>query len=290
MFLTIKDIIKKDANTALLLIDIGAMGFCDLLTEIPERAMNIGIFEPGTVGIAAGMSLRGITPIIYGISPFIVERALEQLKLDFAYQKLGGNFVTTGAAYDFSTLGYSHYCAEDIGILRLIPGFEFIAPGTPKQFDVLFRETYSNGNPTYFRLSDYSNRTECQVSFGRANIIKKGSKATVIAVSTMLDAVMEACFNEDVTILYYTTLVPFDHFTLRENCPSKKVLLCEPHYSGALVEEVIESLAPDPVRIEAIGIPRKIIRDYGTKLEKDIAYGFTPNNISDRVKKLINEN
>ena len=105
----IREMITNCKDTALLLIDIGSYPFRDLIKAEPERVRNIGIFEPGTIGVAAGLSLSGIIPTVYGVSPFIVQRSLEQLKLDFVYQKIGGNFITTGASYDFSTLGYSHY-------------------------------------------------------------------------------------------------------------------------------------------------------------------------------------
>lgn len=288
MFKTVSEIIRNDEKSSLLLVDIGAMGFQKELNDIPERAMNIGIFEDGIIGVAAGMALRGMIPIVYGIAPFIVQRALEQLKLDFAYQKLGGNFLTTGAAYDFSTLGYSHYCPEDIGILKMIPGFEFIAPGSSREFDTLFRSTYENGNPTYFRLSDYVNTNVCDVEFGKATIIKQGTQATVVAISTMLDIVIEACKDMDVTILYYTTLMPFDGRTLAENCPSGKILLCEPHYYGSLTQDIVDALHPNSIKIDYVGIPRVIIRNYGTKIEKDEHFGLTSENISRKLEKLIN--
>ena len=84
---TVREIIRNREDTALLLVDIGAYPFRDLLEQYPKRAKNIGIFEAGTVSLAAGLSLAGITPVLYGISPFIVQRALEQIKLDFVYQK-----------------------------------------------------------------------------------------------------------------------------------------------------------------------------------------------------------
>ena len=46
----------------------------------------------------------------------------------------------------------------------------------------------------------------------------------------LLDKVIEACKNLDVTILYYTTIYPFDKNTLKNNCESGKIFLCEPYY------------------------------------------------------------
>lgn len=289
MIETVSKIITQDKNTSLFLVDIGVYGFKNILEQYPQRAMNIGIFEDGMIGVAAGLSLSGIIPIVYGISPYICCRAFEQLKLDFGYQKLGGNFITTGASYDFSTLGYSHYCPEDFGLIKMIPGFEFIAPGTAEEFKILFEQSYNNGNPTYFRLSDYPNKFKYNVEFGKANIIKMGSKATVIAVSTILDEVIEACKYEDVTILYYTTLAPFDYEILSQNCQSNKVLLCEPNYYGLLTQEVVDSLKPNAIKIEYVGLPHEIFRNYGTKQEKDIYYGLTVENIKNKLKILIGE-
>ena len=274
MISSVSNVIASNENTALFLVDIGVWAFRDVLTKFPQRAMNVGIFEDGLISVAAGMSLAGITPFIYGISPFILGRAYEQLKLDFCYQKVGGNFITTGAAYDFPKLGYSHYCAEDVELAKTLPGLEFIAPGSQKEFKQLFNQTWADGRPTYYRLSDHPNAIESDVEFGRANVIKRGNNATVIAVSTMLDIVLEACRDKDVTILYYTTLEPFDYGTLRENYSGGKIILCEPHYSGALSRDIDIALSDRPHTVECFGVPREIDRSYGTKSDKDQHFDF----------------
>lgn len=291
MIESVTKLIREDKRTCLLLADIGVWGFHELLSECSDRAWNIGIFEDGMISVAAGMALQGMIPIIYGISPFIVDRALEQLKLDFVYQKCGGNFITTGAAYDFSTLGYSHYCQEDIGVLKMIPGMEFLAPGSPNEFKVLFEKAYSNGMPSYFRLSDDPNLHSVDIEFGKASLIKRGRKATVIVVSTMLDVAIEACKDEDVTILYYTTLQPFDIDAIRGNCESGKILLCEPHYEGSLTYEVTKAFegSGQPIIIEYIGMPLEVLRTYGTKKEKDKALGLTVKAIKNKLSLLISE-
>lgn len=39
--------------------------------------------------LSAGLALSGIVPTVYGITPFIAQRSLEQLKLDYIYQNVG---------------------------------------------------------------------------------------------------------------------------------------------------------------------------------------------------------
>jgi len=284
---TVREIIRNREDTALLLADIGAYPFRDLLEKYPKRAKNIGIFEAGTVSLAAGLSLAGITPVLYGISPFIVQRALEQIKLDFVYQKTGGNFITTGAAYDFSTLGYSHYCPEDVATLRLLPGIEILTPGTPEQFATLFHACCFNGKPSYFRMTDHSCKAQVPVVFGKAAVLKRGTRATVIAAAEQLDATLEACAGLDVTILYYTTLAPFDRQTLYRELVGGKVFVSAPFYAGSLYPEIMEGAVGKPVQIDGAEIPLEILRNYGTKEDKDKALGLDAAGIYQKLKDFL---
>jgi transketolase len=250
--------------------------------------MNIGIYEDGMMSIAAGMASRGLTPTIFGIQPYIVDRTIEQLKMDFTYPKLGVNIVGTCAAVDAPKYGYSHYCPEDIGLIKQFPGAEFVAPGTAKQFLQLFNAAYRDGHPTFFRISDFPNvKYDIDVNFGKAEVIQKGKKAVVIAVSVMLDEVMKVCCNEDITVLYYTTLEPFDYAILEENCPCGRVLVCEPHFSGALDADIIKALNGRSIKITHVGFPREIFRNYGTYQEKLSYYGLTAENILVQLKNIL---
>lgn len=284
------EMLSQHEETALLLIDIGAFPFRDLMKQFPNRIRNIGIFEPGTIGIASGLSLAGITPTVYGISPFIAQRSLEQLKLDFVYQQLGGNFITTGASYDFSTLGYSHYCPEDVATLRLLPGLEILTPGTPAQFTELFKACCLNGKPSYFRMTDHCNALQVDVMFGKAAVLKKGKSATVITSAEALDATMAACDNLDVTVLYYTTMAPFDSQTLRENFEGGKVFISTPYYVGSLTADVVSALRGSSVQIEEAGVPLEVLRSYGTKADKDLRLGLTRDSIKSKLEMFINKN
>jgi transketolase len=282
--------IRNEPDTVYFTVDIGMWAIRDILEEFPDRATNVGIYEDGMISIAAGMARRGLVPTIFGIQPYLIERAFEQIKMDLCYQKLGVNIIGTGAAVDYPKYGYSHYCAEDSGIIKMLPSAEFIAPGTAKQFIQLFDATYRNGHPTFFRVSDHPNvKYDVDVTFGRGELIQAGKKATVIAVSVMLDEVMKVCAGEDVTVLYYTTLEPFDRETLAEHCPGGKVLVCEPHFSGTLDYDILEALKGRPVQIEHVGFPREIFRNYGTYNEKLAFYGLTAENIQKKLQALITQ-
>ncbi|WP_312612970.1 alpha-ketoacid dehydrogenase subunit beta [Oscillibacter sp.] len=284
----VAEMIRSEPDTTYFTVDIGMWAIRDVLRDYPARCTNVGIYEDGMFSVAAGMARRGLVPTIFGIQPYLIERTLEQIKMDFAYQKLGVNVVGTGAAVDYPKYGYSHYCAEDAAVIKQIPGCEFVAPGSAKQFLQLFDQSYRNGHPTFFRVSDHPNTVhDPDVEFGKAVVVQRGSRATVIAVSVMLDMVMEACAGQDVTVLYYTTLEPFDGKTLAENCPSGKVLLCEPEYAGTLDHDVLSALSGRPVQIDSVAFPREIFRNYGTYDEKMEHYGLTAERIRQTLGALV---
>lgn len=283
---TVEEMLAKDDRTVLLLGDIGVFGFRKSFELYRDRVFNIGILEQSTIGLAAGLNMSGLIPTIHTIAPFITERCFEQIKNDFGYQRLGGNIVSVGASYDYSALGCTHHCPADIPILMNIPGIQIVVPGTPEDFHALFMQSYGNDKMTYFRLSERSNKNRFPVRFGKINVVKKGKKATVIAVGPLLDIVMAATKDMDVTVLYATTIRPFDLDALKKNMAGDRVLICEPYYSGAITGEAI-SASKKPLKIDLLGVPKEFLNGYGTPEQHDGYIGLTEKNIRNRLKRLI---
>ena len=280
---------NHDERVILLLNDIGVWAFRNLKEQYPNRVHNLGILEQASIGVAAGLSLVGFIPFFHTIAPFIVERGYEQLKDDFGYQNINGNFVSVGASFDYSGLGTTHYCPGDVGALMQIPNIQIILPGTAFEEDMLIKSAYNNESPTYYRLSEQSNTDEQEVIFGRANVIKRGTKATVIAVGTMLDKVINATKDLDITILYYTTIKPFDLDTLIKVAPNEKILLCEPYYYGALTNEILKAFSGKSVNIDFVGVPHEILHTYGSVKENEKYLGMTEKEIRSKLSKLMEE-
>lgn len=281
---TLEPLLNENKKLSILLGDIGVFGFKKAAQNHPDRVYNIGILEQATISLAAGMAKTGLIPVVHTIAPFLVERAFEQLKDDFCYQKLGGNFVSVGASYDYAALGCTHHCPGDIEIMKSIPGMEVVVPGTAAEFDSLFRQAYSNGHPTYFRLSERENAESYPVQFGKAHLVKKGSQATVIAIGPTLKNVLEATQGLDVTVLYYTTIAPFDSAALQENSKSSRIILIEPGYEGSLAREVSKAMGRTRFSLDSIGVPREFLTKYGKAEEHDQAIGMTATAIRTRIE------
>lgn len=281
---SIEHILSTDDRATLLLGDIGVFGFRNSFNKHPNRTYNIGILEQSTISLAAGMATIGLIPFVHTIAPFLVERALEQLKVDFGYQGLNGNFISVGASYDYAALGGTHHCAGDVAQLLTIPNMQIIIPGTSNEFNQLINQTYDNGSPTYYRLTEYENSYDNTVVFGKGTLIKSGSKATIICVGNMLNNVLEATKDLDVTILYYTSINPFDCELLLNNF-NEKIILVEPYYEGGLNYKINKTLKGFKYELVNIGVPHKFLTNYGTKLEHDINLSLNV----DGIKKTIEE-
>ena len=281
----VKSYLDSGSDLFILLGDIGVYSFKEISEKYPKNIENLGTIEQSMIGIAAGISIGGSIPIVHTIAPFLIERALEQLKIDFGYQKLRGNFLSVGGAFDYTGLGATHHCPADVNLIKSIPNFQCILPGNANEFEKLFHSTILNNYPTYIRLSDSSNSHQVNVEFGKASMIKNDGDIVLLVVGDMLDLTIEATINLPVTILYYTTLEPFDKECLQTYFKSK-IIIIGSFYIGTLVSDVIEALDSKKVIIESIAIHRDFIYKYGTKNELKEHMGFTVQKIKSTVKKL----
>jgi transketolase len=122
----IYELAKKDKRIVLLVGDIGYGIFDKFRKNIPERFFNMGICEQSLIGTAAGMSLEGLRPWVYTITPFLIERPFEQIKLDIDQQKT--NVKLIGFA-DYPKLGPTH---KELDAKKLMKLFSNISSYYPK--------------------------------------------------------------------------------------------------------------------------------------------------------------
>ncbi len=145
---------REDDRIFLLVCDMG-FGVADRFKEeFPGRICNVGMMEQATVGIAAGMAMAGLIPVVYSIVNFLVFRALEQIRNDVLIQGLNVKFIGTGANDYFRFLGSSHCCGQDdIRIMELIHMRVFDPYGEHLiGFQQMVREWITDTKAGYFRV------------------------------------------------------------------------------------------------------------------------------------------
>ncbi len=119
---------RKDKRIHLLVCDMG-FGVTDVFREeFPDRTLNVGMMEQATVGIAAGMAMTGLLPVVYSIVNFLAFRAIEQIRNDVVLQHLNVKFIATGVNNYFSFLGHSHCCGEDDKKIMNLIGMKVFDP------------------------------------------------------------------------------------------------------------------------------------------------------------------
>jgi len=284
---TTESLLAQDPRVVVLLGDIGVFAFRNAFAAYPQRVYNIGICEQAMTSLAAGLAKEGFLPVIHSIAPFVVERCLEQLKVDLCYQGFGAKIVSVGASYDYAALGCTHHCPADVSLLRSLPGMRILTPGTAAEFDTLFRAVYGDRQPAYFRLSERCNPAGAQVTFGKANVVRVGGRGMVLAVGPMLGPVLQATEELDVTVLYYTTVAPFDSETLQSHCLAGNVVVVEPFYVGTLAHDVSSALADRPIRLKSIGVPRLFSSNYGSAEQHDYACGLSHPQIRSSIERFL---
>ncbi|GAA2757761.1 transketolase family protein [Actinopolymorpha rutila] len=292
-------LLDEDPRTAVVLADISSDLFAESARRHPDRALNVGIREPLMLSVAGGLSLAGLRPIAHSYTPFLVERSFEQIKLDIGHQDARVVLVSVGASYDETQAGRTHQAPGDVALLDTLPGFAVHVPGHPDEVPALLRYAVAGDRSAYIRLSNRTNaaaRPAAVTADGRIDVVRRGSRALVLAVGPMLDPVLAATAGLDVTVGYAATVRPLDLAAVRElagtGAPGNAadVVLVEPYLAGTSVRLVDEALADRPHRTLALGVGRTEVRRYGTPEEHDVVHGLDPAGLRRSIDGFLSQN
>jgi transketolase len=269
---TMTDILDHDARVAVVIADISGDSLAPAAVAHPDRVINVGIREQAMIGVAAGLSLAGLRPVVHSYATFLVERPFEQIKLDLGHQDLGAVLVSIGGSYDAAGVGRTHQSPGDVALLDTVPGFTVHLPGHVAEVDRLLREAVMSDDRVYIRLSAQSNRVARPTAC--LSLVRRGTLGTVIGVGPLLDPVLEATEGMDVTVLYASTIRPFDSATLLATLGRADVVIVEELLAGTSLPAVSRALAHVPHRVLALGVQSSELRRYGSWSDHATAQGL----------------
>nr|WP_209648624.1 transketolase C-terminal domain-containing protein [Kibdelosporangium banguiense] len=281
----VKEELDRNPNLAVVTADISASAFDKARAQYPDRVVNVGIREQTMIGVAGGLALAGLRPVVHSYAPFLVERPFEQIKLDLGHQEVGAVLVSIGGSYDDPVWGRTHQAPGDVALIDSLPGWTVHVPGHWAEVEPLLRKALADDNRVYMRLSTRSNAESVSTSAGFA-AVRQGKDGVVIAVGPVLDQVLAAVSTLDVTVLYASTIRPFDHFGLltAARAASPNIVLVEPYLRGTSAHEVSNALVSMPHRLLSLGVERDTEpHAYGTPEDHDRIHGLHAEGIAQAV-------
>jgi transketolase len=287
---TMASALDTDPRAAVVLADIGTHFFNKAKQKHPDRVINVGIREQLMMGVASGLAMCGLRPVVHTVASFLVERPYEQVKLNFGQQNVGAVLASWGASYDLSEFGWSHYTPGDVAALDSLPDWTVHVPGHPKEAGELLLRSLPGDDRVYLRLSSQANEEPHGVP-GSFSMIKEGDRGVVLAVGPTLDRVLAATAALDVTVLYASTIRPFDSTGLRTAVLAgsrSDVVLVEPYLAGTSAHEVASTLVNVPHRLRCLGVRRDVeVRRYGKPEDHDRLHGLDAASLGEEIRSFF---
>ena len=253
-------------------------------SEFPKRIFDCGIAEQNMVGIAAGLAASGKIPFASTFAVFIPGRCFDQVRMSIAQPRLNVKLVTTHSGITVGEDGTSHQAIEDLALACALPGLIVVVPADAIETARVIRMAADTEGPFYIRLCrpglPLVHDEDYRFELGKAVVLREGTRATIIAIGTMVATALEAAEDLqqagiDCRVLNMSTLKPVDEAAIvRAARDTGAIVTAEEHLEhgglGSTVARVLAREHPVPVEFVAIkdtyaesGPPAELLRKYG---------------------------
>jgi transketolase len=145
---TIVELAKKDERIILLTPDV-EQEVAEFKLRFPRRFFNLGLTEQATLAIAGGMASQGLRPVVYSITPFLLERGFEFIKLDIDFNNLPVMLVGYS---DYPTHGPTHSCLDAEKMVSLFTNLVGYFPETNETVRQVMYYALASNQPSFIFL------------------------------------------------------------------------------------------------------------------------------------------
>jgi hypothetical protein len=249
----IKSKLKEREDLTVLLGDISVGLFLDDSENLPLRVHNVGILEQSMISMAAGMSSRGYEVFIHTISPFIIERAFEQIKLDIVYNKNKVILVSANGPGDYNKLGPTHHCFSDVPLMRLLPGLQIYTPGRNEDVVRCLEAALFGKSAAYIRLTSRASAISGEV--GTINI--EGPVNIKVLNIFIGESLRHFELNRELIRNDWIYSYKFDEIDVGLLAQYKEIVFWEP-YSSPLAGPYYRQCLPTTTKISSMIYPLSI--------------------------------
>jgi transketolase len=250
----------------------------------PERFFNMGVAEQNLMGTAAGLAAAGKIPFASTFAIFATGRAFEQIRNSIAYPKLNVKIAATHAGITVGEDGGSHQAVEDVAVMRSVPNMTVLVPADGVETRQVIKAAARYKGPVYIRMG----RLDVPLLFGedynfeigKANILRDGSDAAIMANGIMVALALEAAeellaSGIKVSVVNVASVKPLDAATIIQVAQETKAVVSAEEHNiigglGSAIAEVLAENAPTPmVRVGILdtfgesGRPQELMEKYG---------------------------
>lgn len=292
---------QEDKRIVLLSGDIGNRLFDKFKLVDKERFYNCGVAEANMMGMAAGMALSGLRPVVYTITPFTTTRCFEQIRVDVCYHEAPVIIVGTGSGLSYAELGPTHHSLEDLAILRTLPGMCVLAPCDSTELRLALRAALQQKRPVYMRIGkkgepNIYKEPPSSFEIGKVNVLQRGSDVALLGAGTIMAEVLKAADilaaqGISAEVVSFHTIKPLDTEYLRSATKRFQLLaVVEEHgLIGGLGSAISEWRANQNISCTQLnyGTPDEFMHEVGSQNYARNKYGLTGENIANGILKQL---
>ncbi len=166
----------------------------ELPARLGERFVDVGIAEQTLVGVAAGLALRGRTPIVHALATFLTMRAFEFVRTDAGLANLPVKLVGGVPGFLSEANGPTHQALEDVALMRSIPHMQVFCPADELDLVLGLPVVLSSPHPTYIRHNPLQAVVEhsrtCKI--GKAEVFAQGYDVTILTYGALFGQAYQA--------------------------------------------------------------------------------------------------
>ena len=278
--------------------DLNISTFTNLFgAKYPDRFFDFGPAEQNIVSVAAGFAASGKTPVVSTFAVFATSRPYDQLRVGVSQPRLNVKLVATHSGITAGEDGVSAHGIEDIALMCALPAFTVVVPADAVETAEAVRAAVETDGPFYIRLSrpptPVVHKDEGSFVLGKAERLRDGGDATIIACGIMVNSALEAAeeleaVGIDCRVLNMATVKPLDQSAIVEAAhETGAIVTAEEHYIlGGLSSMVSQVVAREkPVPIESVALDG--YAESGTPEQLLAKYHLNPVDVENAVRKAV---
>ncbi|MCB9283413.1 MAG: transketolase family protein [Lewinellaceae bacterium] len=288
---------QHDQVVALCADLLGSLKMNDFIKEFPDRFFQMGISEANMMGVAAGLATGGKIPYTGTFANFSTGRVYDQIRQTIAYSGKNVKVCASHAGVTLGEDGATHQILEDIGMMKMLPGFTVINPcdyAQTKAATIAIAEHYG---PVYLRFGRPSwpiFTEKMPFEIGKAILIQEGADVSIFATGHLVWKAVEAArelaaSGISVELINIHTIKPLDEEAILDSVQKTRcVVTAEEHqFAGGMGESIARLLARQmPTPMEFVGVDDSF-GESGTPGELLDKYGMSTGHVVAAVQRVL---